>query len=300
MAGAIVVACVVNIGVCFTWPVLEALVSEGETPAHVPHAVGIYNITWAATNALAFFIGGTLIEKFGYQSIFYVPLVFIVTQLAIVFWVQKIHDAMPASELKTAHPAPDASRPGLNQAISFRRMAWLANPFAYIAISTLIAVLPGIAAKFHLSPMMAGFACSLWCFARFFAFIALWQWTGWHYKFRWLAGAFGLLILSFAAILVVPNFAVLLAGATLFRRRHRSDLLFVACFTRWMPAMPKANTAASTRRPLARAIASARPSARRRCNSCRKCEHSGAIAVSALLLCGFGGLMTIWKNSQSD
>ena len=96
MAGAIAVACVVNVGVCFTWPVLEALVSEGETPAHVPHAIGIYNITWAAANALAFFIGGTLIEKFGYQSIFYVPLVFIVTQLAIVFWVQKIHDAMPA------------------------------------------------------------------------------------------------------------------------------------------------------------------------------------------------------------
>src|SRR5882724_9557538 len=86
MIGQIIAACVVNIGMCFTWPVLEAFVSEGETPAHVPHAVGIYNITWAVNNALAFFIGGTLIEKFGYRSIFYVPLVFIVVQLAVVFW----------------------------------------------------------------------------------------------------------------------------------------------------------------------------------------------------------------------
>ncbi len=27
-------------------------------------------------------------------------------------------------------------------------------------------------------------------------------------------------------------------------------------------------------------------------------NHSGAIAVSALLLCGFGGLISIWKTSK--
>ncbi len=59
-----------NIGMCFIWPTLEALVSEGDTPERVPHAVGIYNITWAATNAAAFFIGGTLIEKFGFKAFF--------------------------------------------------------------------------------------------------------------------------------------------------------------------------------------------------------------------------------------
>ena len=95
-------------------------------------------------------------------------------------------------------------------------MAWLANPFAYIAINTLIAVLPGIAARFHLSPMVAGFACSLWCFARFIAFIVLWRWTAWHYKFRWLAASFGLLILSFAVILIIPSFAILMLAQLFF------------------------------------------------------------------------------------
>ena len=56
--GAILAATATNIGMCFTWPTLEALVSESETPAGVPRAVGIYNIVWAVTNALAFFIGG--------------------------------------------------------------------------------------------------------------------------------------------------------------------------------------------------------------------------------------------------
>lgn len=95
-------------------------------------------------------------------------------------------------------------------------MAWLANPFAYIAINTLIAVLPGIAHKFDLSPMFAGFACSLWGFARVIAFVALWRWTGWHYRFPWLAAAFGLLIVSFAVILVAPSLPVILIAQIFF------------------------------------------------------------------------------------
>jgi predicted MFS family arabinose efflux permease len=299
MAGVIIAACIANIGMCFTWPVLEALVSEGETPAHVPHAVGIYNITWAASNAFAFFIGGTLIEKFGYQSMFYVPLFFIVAQLALVFWVQKIHDAIPAEQLKTAAPEPDVGRPLLAKPKSFRRMAWLANPFAYIAISTLIAVLPGIAAKFHLSPMIAGFACSLWCFARFVAFIALWQWTAWHYKFRWLAGAFGLLIFSFATILVVPNFAVLLLAQLFFG--VAIGLIYYSSLFYSMDASDAKSehggiheAAIGAGNCVGPAIGAAA------LQFLPQVEHSGAMAVSALLLCGFGGLMTIWKNSRSD
>jgi MFS family permease len=95
-------------------------------------------------------------------------------------------------------------------------MAWLANPFAYIAINTLLAVIPGIAAKFQMSPMLAGFVCSLWCFVRLGTFVLLWRWPGWHYRFRWLVTAFALLILAFAAILVAPNLAVLIAAQIFF------------------------------------------------------------------------------------
>ena len=91
-------------------------------------------------------------------------------------------------------------------------MAWLANPFAYIAINTLIAVLPGVAAKFQLTPMLAGFCCSIWGFARLAAFVALWHWDGWHYRFRWLVTAFGMLIGAFAVILLVPSLAALVVA----------------------------------------------------------------------------------------
>jgi predicted MFS family arabinose efflux permease len=221
IAGAITAAGVVNCGMCFIWPVLEALVTEGDTPEHVPHAVGIYNITWAVTNATAFFIGGVLIEKLGYQSIFYVPLAFMLLLFALIFWLEQLHPKNgeapnPASSSRPSGGQPDTNRPAPSLAKNFQRMAWLANPFAYIAINTLIAVLPGIAHKFDLSPMFAGFACSLWGFARVIAFVALWRWTGWHYRFPWLAAAFGLLIVSFAVILVAPSLPVILIAQIFF------------------------------------------------------------------------------------
>ena len=213
-AGQISTAVVVTFGMCFTWPVLEALISEGEIPDRVPHAIGIYNITWAATNAAALFIGGTLIEKLGYQSIFYIPVVILAGQIALTRWLEKL-PAPAAGENNSALP-PDRNCPVPVVAKNFQQLAWLANPFAYIAINTLIAVLPGVAAKFQLTPMFAGFACSLWGFVRLAAFVALWRWDGWHYRFRWLVTAFGALVLSFAAILIVPNLAVLLVAQIFF------------------------------------------------------------------------------------
>jgi len=217
-SGQVLAATVTNIGMCCIWPTLEALVSESETPARVPRAVGIYNIVWAVTNAAAFFIGGTLVEKFGFKSIFYLPLAMMLVQLALTFWLQNHADetARAAAGEPTAVLPTDPNRPSPARAKSFLRMAWLANPFAYIAINTLIAVTPGLAAKFHVSPMFAGFVWSLWCFARLGAFVVLWRWTDWHYRFRWLAASFAILILSFTTILLSPNLPVLIVAQIFF------------------------------------------------------------------------------------
>ncbi|HUC85935.1 MAG TPA: MFS transporter [Candidatus Acidoferrales bacterium] len=215
LAGQIAVAVAVFGGTCFIWPSVEALVSEGDTPEHVPHAVGLYNITWALSNATAFFIGGSVIKKFGYEAMFSVPLALILLQLAVTFWLEKVHARLPVS----AGPASAPAKPSeaiAARARNFQRMAWVANPCAYVAINTLIAVLPGVAEKLHLSTMLAGFALSVWCFARFATFIVLWRWTGWHYRFRWLVAAFALLIASFATILVTSSLSVVVLAQLVF------------------------------------------------------------------------------------
>src|SRR5437660_344429 len=43
-----------TVALCFTWPTLEAMVSEGEDMQGLARIVGIYNIVWATGAALAF------------------------------------------------------------------------------------------------------------------------------------------------------------------------------------------------------------------------------------------------------
>ena len=53
-------------------------------------------------------------------------------------------------------------------------------------------------------------------FARLAAFFILWQWEGWHYRFRWLAGAFIAMIGSFAALLLIPSLTVVVVAQIAF------------------------------------------------------------------------------------
>ena len=297
VSGVILAATVTNIGMCFIWPTLEALVSESEPPAGVPRAVGIYNIVWAVTNALAFFIGGTLVEKFGFKSIFYLPLAIMLTQLALTLWLQNQVDetARAATGKPTGALPPDPDRPSPARAKTFLRMSWLANPFAYIAINTLIAVTPGLATKFHVSPMFAGFVWSLWCFVRLGAFVVLWRWTHWHYRFRWLAASFAVLILSFATILLSPNLVVLIVAQIFFG--GAIGLIYYSSLYYSMDGGAAKSVHGGIHEAaigLGNFVGPAIGAAA--LQFAPQYANSGAIAVSVLLLGGFGGLIGIWKT----
>ena len=53
-------------------------------------------------------------------------------------------------------------------------------------------------------------------FARLGVFVLLWRWTGWHYRFRWLGGAFVLMAGSFALLLHPGTLAALIAAQIAF------------------------------------------------------------------------------------
>ena len=298
-SGVILAALVTNVGQCLIWPTLEALVSESETPAGVPRAVGIYNIVWALTNALAFFIGGTLVVKFGFKSIFYLPLFVVLSQLALMFWLQKYaNEAARASTGKqTATPPPDPDRPSPARAKTFLRMSWLANPFAYIAINTLIAVTPGLAAKFHVSPMFAGFVWSLWCFVRLGAFVVLWRWTDWHYRFRWLAASFAVLIVSFATILLSPNLALLIV-AQIFFGGAIGLIYYSSLFYSMDGGSAKSEHGGIHEAAIGLGNCVGPALGAAALEFLPQYANSGAMAVSVLLVFGFGGLFAIWKTAR--
>lgn len=299
VVGQIVAASFLIFGLCFIWPTLEALVSDGEPAERLPHAIGIYNVVWAVTAAVAFFIGGTLIESFGYKIIFALPLALVLFQLGLTFWLQRhaAELARDALDQTVAEPEPKPHQPASREARSFLRMAWLANPFAYIAINTLVAVIPGIAAKFHLSPMFAGFVCSLWCFVRLGAFLVLWHWTDWHYRFGCLAAAFVALILSFATILLAPSLALLMAAQVFF-----GGAIGLIYYSSLFYSMDAGDTrgehggiheaAIGIGNCVGPAVGAAS------LQFFPQHTQNGAIAVSVLLLGGFGGLLVIRMRAR--
>src|SRR5438874_843545 len=87
--GQVTVMAVIVVGMSFTWPPLEALISENEPPAGVQTMVGIYNVVWAGTGALAYFSGGAMLEKLSMKSLFYVPITVQLIQLGLTVWLER-------------------------------------------------------------------------------------------------------------------------------------------------------------------------------------------------------------------
>lgn len=288
------------LGMCFTWPALEALVSEGESRAGLQRNVGRYNVVWAGTGALGYFLGGAMLDRFGLGSLYLVPIAVLVVQLMLTLYLERAARWAAGNEtaclpLDDTGAIPRAPA----EAKMFLRLAWLANPFAYIAINTLVAVMPGVAARLGLSTTLAGICGSVWCFARFGAFFALWFWSGWHYRFRWLLAAFVLLVATFTIILTVPHLTALvvaqifLGGAlgliyssSLFYSMDAGDAkgehggIHEAAIGLGNGAGPAVGAAALYFAPGS--------------------ANAGAWAVSALLLCGLAGMVLIRAKARTS
>jgi MFS family permease len=214
----VLLAMVANVAMCFTWPTLEALVSEGESPKSLQRKLGIYNLVWGGFGAVAYFTGGTLVEKTNYLGMFYVPAAILLVQLALTLWLERRARVDPGVRMDTTAdelPHDERERSPVSPQ-TFLKMAWLANPFGYLAINTVVAVMPAVAAKLALDASQTGIFCSLWFFVRTAAFALLWAWTGWHYRFRWLASAFVGIVVSFGVILSAVNLPLLLVAQVVF------------------------------------------------------------------------------------
>jgi predicted MFS family arabinose efflux permease len=296
--GQVLVMATGVIGMCFTWPTLEALVSEGETPAGLQYMVGAYNVVWATTAAVSYFIGGALLERFGLRTLFFLPMSIQCCQLALTVWLGSQarrtagEDNEPSSNEGGLSLTPPLNPRPIAKAKMFLRMAWLANPFAYIAINTLIAVMPGVAKRLELSTMAAGFCCSVWSFARLGAFVTLWRWSGWHYRFGWLLAAYLALVSMFAGILVSPNVALMALAQIAFGIAagliYYSSLFYSMDLSETKGEHGGIHEAAIGLGNFAGPAVGAAS-----LHFLPQYANSGALAVTGLLVCGLGGLLAI-------
>ena len=74
---------------CFTWPAIEALISDAVEDSLLPKNIGIFNVIWSAVAAATYFVGGAAYESLGRQSLFWLPGILYVVQLLVVICLGK-------------------------------------------------------------------------------------------------------------------------------------------------------------------------------------------------------------------
>jgi MFS family permease len=198
-------------GMSLTWPNLEAIVSEGEPRPRLRRLLGVYNLIWAAGGAFAYFTGGAMLERLGLWSMFAVPSALHGVQLWLLRRIERIAVAggtVEAKEAETNWGEIEPHETDLPPKV-FLKLAWVANPFAYVSINTALPVIPTIAKKFQLSPTFAGIFCSLWMFSRLASFYVLRHWSGWHYRLGWLLGSYLAVAVSFGVMLTSRHLVTL-------------------------------------------------------------------------------------------
>ncbi len=300
-AAEIVVIAVYSVVLLFIWPALEALTTEHEPPARVPHAIGLYNCMWSSAAAFAYFTGGSLYGWLGAGAVFWIPAAIFLVALMIVFWLARLAAGAalpdPASLLAVAHH-PDAAlaAPPVDPR-TFLKLAWLANPFSFVALFTLIAVMPGLAVKLGLTPAQVGLFCSVWLFGRFGSFIWLWHWTGWHYRFRWLAGGYLLLTGTFAAILLAPALWMVIVAQVGFGIAC-GILYYSSLFYSMDVGAARAELGGLHEAALGAGIFAGPAVGAAALYLFPQYDDAGALAVSGLLAAGFVALIAIWMQAR--
>ena len=217
--GQILALLVWTVAMCFTWPMLEALASEREPKHRLPHRIGLYNVIWAATAGLAYFIGGTLFQHLGKTSLYWLPLIIHALQWMSLGWLERRHaQSVSATHLSAptspqGHPIPQRE---IRITRVFQKLAWMGNPFAYMAMNTVIAVVPSIAERAGLGIEEGGRLMSAWFIVRTLTFAVLWAWHGWHYRVGWFLGSFLLLIVGFITVMTTHHLWMLVAAQIAF------------------------------------------------------------------------------------
>ena len=157
--------------------------------------------------------------------------------------------------------------------------------------------MPGIADKFELSPMFAGFVCSLWCFVRLGVSscsgagpAGITGSGGWPRRSR-------LLIFRSRPFSLSPNLAVLIVAQFFFG--GAIGLIYYSSLFYSMDASEAKSEHGGIHEAaigLGNCVGPAIGAAA--LQWVPQYADSGAIAVSVLLLGGFGGLLAIWKTAR--
>ena len=138
----------------------------------------------------------------------------------------------------------------------------------------------------------------MWFYVRLLAFILLWRWTGWHYRFRWLLLAFAALIVSFATLLLASQFWVVIAAQVVFGLAV-GLIYYSSLFYSMDAGEAKGEHGGLHEAAIGLGIFAGPALGATTLTFLPQHSNSGAVAVSLLLVLGLGGLLFIRLRAGS-
>ncbi len=194
------------------WPALEAVVMHAPASTSMPERIGSYNINWAYSAALGFFLSGVLF-RWRPDAIFWVSAA--LHLLILIFFRFPIGrpDARGQVAMDIPHTGDEVPE---DRKRLFLHTAWLGNSLSYMMFASFTAMAPFVGSKFGLSASTAIWLSSTLFFSRTLAFFWFRRWQGWHYRMIWLVTAAFAAPVSMALVFFSPWLIPVLLGLALF------------------------------------------------------------------------------------
>jgi hypothetical protein len=200
------------------WPVLEAASAAGADPHTLSRRIGMYNLIWAGTGAMAVAVQGTLL-KFDARMVFLVPFVIHVAIVITIVFV-KGYARLPKSEGRVAEATQsthlDAEPALLRQRTLALWLSRIALPSTYVVIYSLSALMPMLPVMQRLDTTAQTVVGSVWMISRWGVFWFLGATVFWHTRPTLLLLAAALMGVAFVGVTApVGLFAMILAQVLL-------------------------------------------------------------------------------------
>ncbi|MCX7047928.1 MAG: MFS transporter [Candidatus Sumerlaeota bacterium] len=186
------------------WPVVEAALSDGQTPGQIKRATGYFNISWLSAMGVAAIIAGAL-YSWNPNAPIVASIVIILALLAIMSRPETMRIAPWGVASAEDH---ESSAPAGLGAL-FIQLAFIGNLTAYLLISCYRSLLAEYALPVGITGWRFGLLAGSVTLGTVLSNVILLIWRSWHYSLRILIGA-EVLVIALLVVFVSVNSYILL------------------------------------------------------------------------------------------
>ena len=195
-----------NVAMGAGWPLLESIVSSDVDAHEMSRRLGLYNLVWSGTGALALAVNGAIIQYWAAGVFLAAALTHAAAGLVMIFFVPPSATrsaGAPPDPHAAAHPEPEP------ELVAQRRLAlWLSRislPATYMVLYAIAAMMPLLPSMQELSTSAKTIVGSVWLVTRWAAFWVLGATTFWHTRPRLLLWAACAMLVAFLGIAIRPS-----------------------------------------------------------------------------------------------